>query len=317
MREFELLDHIHRQNAMLPHHVTIPPGDDLGALELGATELLVGVDQVIDGRHVNRRTATMAEIGAKAIGRSLSDVAAMAAEPRGTVATAALPADMTAEDARELSDAMRSCAAHFGAPLIGGDVAVHATADHPLTITVTVLAVPGTIKPVRRDGARAGDVVYVTGALGATLHDDDRGPHLHVVPRLDAARTLAHTLDDRLHAMIDLSDGLGQDAAHLARASRVEIELDAAAIPCRDGASLTAALSDGEDYELLFCAADAASRVVPTTVPSGDGTQLAVTPIGRVLAASDDAQPIVRLRHADGSVTDVTDSGWEHRSAES
>jgi thiamine-monophosphate kinase len=287
MGEFDILHHIYAANADLGAQVTVPPGDDMAAMRWSAGELLVAVDQCVDGVHVDVSRMSMAQIGRKAMLRSLSDIAAMAAQPMASLAAATLPRAMSDASACELADAMRESAREFNAPLIGGDLARHRHADHdgPLVISVTVLAVPGPVGAVLRSGALVGDGVYVTGELGATLDEDGGGRggrgghHLTFTPRIDAALWLARQLGTRLHAMIDISDGLGRDAGHIARDSGVDVQLDACAIPRRNECSVAHAVMDGEDYELCFTAAGEVPRLTPAGVR--------ITRVGSVVSAVD------------------------------
>src|SRR5687768_12402279 len=125
MRERDLLGHIFDQNPRLPPGVTIPPGDDMGAVRIDGAEVLVTVDQAIDGVHFRLDYAPLELIGRKAMTRNLSDVAAMAALPVAAVAAAALPRSFTQKQADGLFDAMRATGEHSGCPLIGGDITVH------------------------------------------------------------------------------------------------------------------------------------------------------------------------------------------------
>jgi thiamine-monophosphate kinase len=173
-----------------------------------------------------------------------------------------------------------------------------------------VLAVPGPHPPVRRSGAREGDVVAVTGALGGSLEANGQGRHLTFTPRVAEALELSNLIGERLHAMIDISDGLGGDLAHLLfpldeaqeDARSLRIVIDEEAIPCSPGATIEAALSDGEDYELLL----AAEGPLPSALCGG--TPLSV--IGRVEAGT----PGVFLRSVNGTLTDVRSKGWQHGS---
>ena len=233
MREFELLQHVFAANAELPARVVIPPGDDMGAIRLGGATLLVTVDQIADGVHVEVASTSLEKIGRKAITRNLSDVAAMAARPVAAVAAASLPRDFGERNATALFDAMRITAANFDCPLVGGDVSIW---DHPLLLSVTIFAEPfADVAPVLRTGARPGDSIYVSGQLGGsllTLADDSDHPamgerngyagythHLDFTPRLELARTLASDPQLRPHCMIDLSDGLMSDLRHLCNAA--------------------------------------------------------------------------------------------------
>ncbi len=307
MKEFELLDHIYRANAALPPGVTIPPGDDMGAVRIGDANVLVTVDQVADGVHVDAAVTPLDRIGRKAMTRSLSDVAAMAAIPVGAVATACLPRDFGRSCADSLFDAMRRAAEAYDCPLIGGDISIW---DNPLLLTVTILAEAAGIDPVTRSGALAGDIICVTGQLGGSLKAiDGRTHHLDFEPRIELARKLAGDPATRPNCMIDLSDGLARDLGHLCGAADLCAELDAQAIPANPHTDWVHALADGEDYELCFTIdAKHARADLPDQI---DGVP--ITQVGKMFlrTAETDAQVSVRL--PDGQVKPVTDWGWEHR----
>jgi thiamine-monophosphate kinase len=303
MREFDLLNRIFASNPRLTEHVVIPPGDDLAMVRLANRHLLAGVDQLVAGRHVRLETTPLALVGRKAVTRSLSDIAAMAGRPVATLAAVVLPANFGEERAMELFEAMRATAETYECPLVGGDVAMHGDDQHPLAISVTVLAEPSHERPITRSGAEEGDVLYVTGELGGAVEPDGGGRHLTFEPRLAEAIELAETLGDRLHAMIDLSDGLGRDAAHIAERSDVGIEIESDLIPCSAGVGWREAMSEGEDYELLF----AATGDVPSMLVRG----LPVRPIGRVVQRDAAGTGLVLVR--DGATTfDGSELGWQH-----
>ncbi|TDJ56016.1 MAG: thiamine-monophosphate kinase [Planctomycetota bacterium] len=304
MRESELLQHIYTTTSGPTPLVPIPPGDDMTMLLVGDQAVLAAVDQVIDGCHVDLPRTPLELVGRKAVTRSLSDVAAMAGHPVALLATAALPPDFGHDRATTLFDAMRATADQYGCPLVGGDIAIHSDPSAPLVCTVTVLARPGPAGAICRTGARPGDHVFVTGTLGGSLEPDGLGRHLSFEPRVREALILAGLLENRLHAMIDISDGLARDAAHLATGSGVRIDLDTTRIPCKDGLDWRRAVGDGEDYELCFTA-------VGDVPASLDG--LAVTEIGRVIEADQPDGPRLVLLAGD-SVIDTTTLGWEHRS---
>jgi len=310
--EFQLLRGIYSANAaLLSRHrerVVIPPGDDLAQIHLRSPELLIGVDQMIEGRHF--RSGTPIElVGRKAVARNLSDIAAMAARPLACVVAVALPPSLDHEAIMALYEAVRATAELFDCPLVGGDTgssgdaAAPSAASAPLVISVTVVATlpAGVPRAITRSGARIGDGVFVTGKLGGSFGPDGLGRHLTFTPRVQESIALARMLGERLHAMIDLSDGLGRDAGHLASGSGVAIRLDAASIPTHDGCTWTNALGDGEDYELCFTA----EGPVPAEVEG-----LAITRVGEVIAA-DWGQALVSLGTAGGAI-DVTSMGWEH-----
>ncbi|MFO0875404.1 MAG: thiamine-phosphate kinase [Phycisphaerales bacterium] len=315
MSEFRLLERIFAANDRLRTarvDVSIPPGDDMAAMslrELAEGALLIAVDQVIAGRHFRAGTP-WALVGRKAVARNISDIAAMAAQPLSCVAAVALPMGFPEEDAATLFEAVRASAEAFGCPLIGGDTGTLPRRDDALVCAVTVLATlpSGVPRAIRRDGARPGDVVCVTGELGATLDDDGFGHHLSFVPRVEEAIELARMLGPRLHAMIDLSDGLGRDLGHIAALSRVRLRIDASRLPCRRACHWRRAIGDGEDYELAFTA----EGPVPRSVKG-----VPITIVGTVVddAASKDfggAGPAAVEVFAEGRSFDGSTIGWEH-----
>ncbi len=305
----------------LPAWVTVGPGDDMAALapSVCAQGLLVACDQVVEGRHFTRETP-LALVARKAVARNVSDVAAMAAQPLATLASSVLPRRIGADGAQMLLESVRRHAERWGAPLVGGDTAVHEDPDGPLMLSVTILARPrtapggGAMPLALRKGARAGDALYVTGTCGGSLGADGLGRHLHFEPRLAASHALADALGPRLHAMIDVSDGLGLDAARLAAASSEPLaaQVDAARVPRSGGVSLESAVSDGEDHELLFVAA--ADAQVPESLPDGQGGLVPCTRIGTMvprLPSMPDACAVL-VPASGGPVQDISRKGWMH-----
>lgn len=266
-REDDFHAFIRSSAATLGPRVVRGPGDDLAVLDFHGHRLLAGVDQVIEGVHFVAGTSPEA-IGRKAVTRNVSDVAAMAARPVATLAACTLPMDVAPEFARRLVEAVRRTALQYNAPLVGGDTTLHRAAG-PLSLSVTILAEPisPTTGPVLRSTAKADDRLFVTGMLGGAFRPDGSGRHLDFEPRLDEAEALATSLNASLHAMMDLSDGLAQDAARMAEASGLQAVIDAAALPCTPGCGWRQAMGDGEDYELLF--AVGGSTGVPTHVGRG------------------------------------------------
>lgn len=302
MRESDLHQHIYRRVGGLAGRfpqVVLGPGDDCALVRSadGAGTLLT-VDQLVEHRHFTPDTPVDL-IARKAVARSISDIAAMAGAPAWSLATGLLPVGYP--HARELTDALHRWAEHWGAPMVGGDIAV-GPPGAPLMLTVTV---GGTVHASRgavtRAAAKPGDEVWVTGAFGGSLAS---GRHLTFEPRVGEASYLADTLAADLHAMIDVSDGLGRDAGRIAAASGVRIELDAANLPRHaDVTSVRAALGDGEDHELCFTIAASAAGKLPTHTPQ----RTPLTRIGRV--ASGPADCVIEL---DGRWVSVSEMGWDH-----
>lgn len=287
-----------RRRAGRPAHVEIGIGDDMAGLRIGGELLLVTADMLLDGVHFQRPRHTLEQIGRKAMNCSLSDCAAMAASPIGATVSFALCEDMSTDDVVKLFDAMAGAGERFGCPVVGGDVT---SWPHPLAIDVTMFARPAsTHGVVRRDGAKIGDAIAVTGTLGGSL----LGRHIDFEPRIALAKELRDDLGNRLHAMIDITDGLAIDLSRICTAGGVGAELDAeiletiaskAARAAADGRSaLDHVLHDGEDFELLFCADAGAPANASTTV------------IGRITESG------LTLRTADGATTELVPEGYQH-----
>jgi thiamine-monophosphate kinase len=218
-------------------------GDDCAVLrgEKPNHFLLFKTDAVVEGVHFTRK-APPGAIGRKALCRALSDLAAMGATPLAAVVTLGLPAGESPARLRAIYRGLEKTAKKYGCELVGGET----TRAAQLFLNVALLGECRGYKPVLRSGARAGDLLFVTGRLGAT----QARRHLLFEPRLAEGQWLARKKFTT--ALMDLSDGLGADLPRLARASGVAFALDTAAIPRAPGATLAAALNDGEDHELLF-----------------------------------------------------------------
>jgi len=312
--ELELIDYLRSRSpiARWPEFLALGIGDDMAALCLagmgGAGRtisekdlLLVSSDMLLDGVHFDAQTHSPETIGRKAIACSLSDCAAMAVQPLAATVSLALPVHLSPEAVRELMQGMWRIASEYDLAIVGGD-----TNRWPqgLAIDVTVLAVPFPgVDPIARRGARLGDVLAVTGKLGGSL----LGHHLSFTPRVREAHALAQALGPRLHAMLDISDGLSLDLWRLCEASAVGAELDDAALEtvvsddARRAASIDGrpamehALSDGEDFELLVALEPPAGAMPDDLLP-----------IGRVIAQR------LWLRRRDGGVEALEPRGYVH-----
>lgn len=273
--------------------VLVGPGDDCAVLRVG-DDLAISTDTLVLGVHASWNTFSPEDVGWKAMAAALSDLAATRAVPLAAVVSlSASPQDGPKRDG--VMAGLAACARAHGCPVVGGDTT---STSGPLTLTVTVLgrAAP----PLLRSGARPGDLLLLSGPLGwaaAGLRGlgGDRAARAQrrPRPRLDLVDTLRTA-----SAAIDISDGLLADAAHLARASAVSLELDPAALVGRDlraaagDEAAALALTGGEDYELLVTA--------PSALPG-------LRVVGRVLKARD--HDLVR---PDGSAFAHDGRGWVH-----
>lgn len=279
MDEFEFIDWIRRQKVLASDVVGVGPGDDCAVLRIDREQVLLTTDQCADGVHFVLSMAGAEAAGYKVMARNLSDIAAMAALPMAAVATVMLPRGMAEGDVQEIYRGLRRSADAFGCPIVGGDVA---SWDGRLLLTVTLLGRPAVGKPILRSGAKVGDAICVTGTLGGSLPS---GKHLNFTPRIREAADLAGRVE--LHAMIDISDGLAADLGHICRESGVGAELVAKDVPLSPAAQeaedpLEAALSDGEDYELLFTlpAEQAQALIKEQPVEAG------ISRIGKIVAGT-------------------------------
>src|SRR5665213_1781693 len=252
------LDLIARLTKNLPanENVVVGAGDDCAVLDVGAPDKLIlfKTDAIVEGVHFTRETPPE-KIGRKALARCLSDIAAMAGTPTAALVTIALPKDFDAEFVAKIYDGLNSLAQQFGVAIVGGETT---TNPEGILISISLLGTVPRGKQILRSGAKIGDAIFVTGELGGSLAEK----HLDFEPRLAEARWLAEHF--HLHALMDLSDGLGGDLRHILNASKVGAVILKSSVPVSRVAKqrakensaakppFIAALTDGEDFELLF-----------------------------------------------------------------
>jgi thiamine-monophosphate kinase len=307
MNEVELIG---RLLPSLPRNssVVAAAGDDCAVLDLGGPEyVLFKTDAVVEGIHFNADTPPE-KIGRKALARCLSDVAAMAGKPNSALVTIALPGNFDPAQVDSIYVGLNALAKQYGVAIVGGE-----TTTNPERVLISI-ALVGTVekdKCVLRSGAKTGDAIFVTGKLGGSI----QSKHLDFEPRLQEARWLRRHFE--IHAMIDLSDGLASDLRHVLKASHVGAELLASAIPISREAKLAAraessskppllaALTDGEDFELLFTASSG-DAVALLDAWKSEFPKLALTCIGKITE-----DPGLRLRDKNG-VKPLNVHGYTH-----
>jgi thiamine-monophosphate kinase len=273
--ERELIASIRRRaDRLLPTSriLTRGIGDDCAILRpKRGEELVVTTDLSLETVHFRRDWHPPESVGHRCLARGLSDLAAMGARPEAIFLSLALPGTLTGVWMERFLNGLLALAERHQVPLAGGDTA---RARQVVADIVLLGSVPKG-KALLRSGARAGDVIYVTGALGGSAAELDMlqrrpaayrkiaeagpwHPHLYPEPRLAAGRKLLRLAT----AAIDLSDGLSTDLAHLCEESNLSAEIESDALPIDASAHLQQALHGGEDYELLFTAPK------KTTMPS-------------------------------------------------
>jgi len=297
---------IERIAARLPQRpdVIVGAGDDaavIRATESGEVDWVLTSDPVVEGTHFSADTPRQCA-GHKALGRALSDIAAMGAAPKWGLVDVIAPARTPVEEIDHLYGGMLELAAESGFLVVGGDL----SEGPALQVHVFGIGETPRGRAVLRSGAGEGDRLFVTGTLGGS----GLGRHLDFEPRLREGAWLR----DWATAMIDISDGLASDLRHLASMSSVGCHLETSCIPISPAVeqmgdalpALDHALRDGEDFELLFTVP--AEREDAFTEAWQETFELACTRIGVMTAHAG----LVRCIAADGKVSDLEDSGFTH-----
>ena len=315
--EFDLIARLVERLGSEGPNLRVGSGDDAAVTDPGGRATASTVDAVVEGVHFTLPEFPLAAVGRKALAAALSDLAAMGADPGEAYVVLAAPERFGTDELLEIGDGVGEVAEREGIAIAGGDV----SRAPALTLAVTCVGYePEGSSFVTRAGARAGDAVVLTGELGGAaaalsiltgggIRSGESGAllrrQLDPVPRLAAGRALAVA---GATAMIDVSDGLGADAGHLARASGVALEIELELVPAAAGldAGVSEArqmlVSGGEDFELLATVrperlGEAAAAVAAT------GTRL--TRIGQVAAGEGAA-----IRDKEGR--EVEASGFDH-----
>jgi len=325
--EFGFIRDLRTRLATRDPFVRLGAGDDAAVLRPApGRDLVFTTDMMVEGRHFDLKTITPWQLGAKCMAVNLSDCAAMGAEPKAAVVSLGAPKTFPYKNLMSFCDGLVGWGRQFGCNVVGGDT----VGSEKLVVNVAMLGEVEKGKALRRDAARVGDILFVTGTLGdsgAGLHSlrhpgkkaKEARPLLHQrhllpVPRCTVGRSLVRTGLSK--CAIDVSDGLSSEVNHLCEESGVGAEIHAEAVPVSPALSyycqelrldtLKFALDGGEDYELLFTAPLRRLKEVLRRVPGGTG--VAITPIGRIVPRSRG----VRLVDPQGRRRPLVPGGFDH-----
>ncbi|MGO8950228.1 MAG: thiamine-phosphate kinase [Ktedonobacterales bacterium] len=335
--EFGVIAHLTEGLPTRPD-VILGPGDDAALLDTGASDLLVATcDAQVEGTHFIRDLATFEEIGHKALAVNLSDVAAMGAEPRWALVSLSIPDGLQISDLDHVYSGMRGLAGRYSVALVGGNIS---HSPGPFGIDVTLLGAVPRSRALLRAGARIGDKILVTGALGAaaagtlwlvsapdpelllSLSSQARKQtrQAMVAPLPHVAEGRAVAASGAATAMTDVSDGVALDLWHICQASHVGAVLEAAWLPIDPSARevagvygqdpLSLALHGGEDYVLLLTAREDAVEAAQEAISAAGGVSHV---IGHVVHESLGMQ----LRFPDGELQTLEPRGWDHLASKS
>jgi len=310
--ELGLIERIRAGRTGRNRAVKVGIGDDCAVVRVpGGCEMVVSTDLSVEGRHFRRDWHTPQSVGHRCLARGLSDMAAMGAKPIAAFLSLALPRETELAWVDGFLEGFEALADDSWVQLAGGDTAE--AAGNEIVADVTVVGAARTERAILRSGAEAGDAIYCTGRLGGAAVElaglaegkvcpagmsGFHHPQTFPEPRISIGKAL--TRRRLAKACIDVSDGLSTDLRHLCEASGVGAEIEVAAIPLANRATLEEALHGGEDYELLF-----ATREWSRVPKQFSGVK--VTRIGRITEERG-----VRIVQPDGTVEELKAKGWEH-----
>jgi len=273
-------------------------GDDTAVIKLTQNEyLLFTCDMLVEDTHFKLTKATPFQIGWKALGRNLSDIAAMGGVPRHAVVSIGVNPNIPVSFLEGIYKGIKALANKFKVNIVGGDT----SRASKLVIDISLIGEVKKANLVTRGGARKGDVIFVTGALGGSI----KGRHLNFMPRVETAGRLVK--DFKINSMIDISDGLILDLWRILDSSRASARIYESTIPVsKDASSFEEAVTQGEDFELLFTMnTKEAKRFMKTALAKMD---VPVTLIGEIMGRGYG----YRLVNKDGKETRLEAKGYLH-----
>ena len=323
LTEDELIAAIGRVLSGAGPEVLVGPGDDAAVVRGGSGEVVLTTDAMVEGVHFLTARTTPRDLGYKAIAVNVSDIAAMAGSPRFALCALTLTDAIDASWVVELAGGMRECCDEFAVSLVGGNL----SRGQELAIVVTVTGEVGPGRAVRRDGARPGDRVVVTGSLGGSAaglrvsaqrswSDDERDAlrrSMRPVPRVGEASILAA---HGATSMMDVSDGLAIDLSRLCRASGVGARVEVAHLPVHPASTVEEALGGGEDYELL-ATLPGPDAVAAAAEDVHQGFGVSLSDIGVIIgsegakSAAETGGGLVTVDE-DGTERPLAIEGWDH-----
>lgn len=312
MRERQQIERIKRlASSTFSRAVVRGIGDDCAILQTSkGSELLVTTDLCVENVHFRREWHPPDSVGHKCLARGLSDIASMGGKPLACFLSLGLPPKLPQRWVDGFLRGLHDLAAHYGVQLAGGDI----SSAREIVADIIVLGEAPAGKAILRSGARPGDRIYVSGSLGGPaavlqqllagkkIKPAKSNPHFYPRPRVEVGRWLrARGLAP---SMIDLSDGLSVDLAHICKESRVAAQITACRIPIARNANLELALHGGEDYELLFTARKR------TKIPP----RIAGVPIKEIgmIKNRSNYSPAIQVLGENGTVRPLPQRGWEH-----
>ncbi len=321
--EFGLIDRIARRLRRPGRDVPVGIGDDTAVIDMGGpTLLLATVDMQVEGRHFIRERTPPRLFGRRIGAVNLSDIASMGGRPRWALTSLALPPDLPVAWVDAFVEGLDAILGEFGAVVVGGNL----SGGEQIVVDLTMLGEAERGRVLTRSGAQPGDIICVTGTLGRSaagraaldaglqVSDFDAAIEAHLAPTPRVREGQALAASGRVHAMIDLSDGLASDLRHICEASGAGAVVDAERLPlAADTRGIAKALrldpvelaaAGGEDFELLFTITR--DSFASVTAALADGTGTALTAIGEIVDAAEE----FRMVGADGKAMEVR--GWDH-----
>ncbi|HPP30024.1 MAG TPA: thiamine-phosphate kinase [bacterium] len=302
MSEDEIIEFIKTQLQQRQKSVVVGPGDDTAVISFNSKEyLLLTTDCLVENVHFIRKNTPLSLIARKSIAVNLSDIAAMGGIPLYALVCAGLPEGITKKDISQLIRGLKNMAERFNLDIVGGNL----TKSKHLFIDVSIIGKVEKKHLKLRSGAKAGDLIFVTGTLGGSRLKK----HLTFTPRLKEAREIIKKVP--VGAMMDISDGLSTDLTRLAKASNVGFKIYLEKLPfSKDAVKISKsredliyhALNDGEDYELVFTVPEKYRDKIPERVQS-----VPLTCIGEILK-----EKRYTGIYSSGKVVSIRPSGYSH-----